>query len=347
MDRLLVRLVQAVVAVATVILAGGLTLYALGHHRWTLGESFYMAVISVSTVGFGELPGFEGVPLARPVTVVTILSGLGSVAFFQSAMTALIVDGYIGHTWRRNRMRSTINKLTGHVVVAGVGSTGRHVVEELVATSTPFVAIDRSHELLQRMSDELTGGKMLFICGDATHDQTLLDAGIDRAKGVIAALTHDRDNLFVTLSARALNAQARIVTKVVETEAIAKMTRAGANSTVSPNIIGGRRLASELLRPSVVEFLDVMMRDRDKNLRFEEIEVPASSPFIGKPLRDVPLRREGSALVVAVRDQGRNFRYNPGPDLVLEAGTVLVVIGEAPRMPALRALVEGQSGPSS
>jgi len=339
------RLLQSLLAVAGVIVLGGFVLYLLGRGQWGLGESLYMAVISVSTVGFGELPGLDHVPYARGVTVLTILLGLGAVAFFQSAMTAIIVDGLIGHAWRKTMMRKSIDDLKDHVVVAGIGSTGKHVIEEMIATGRRFVAIDRDGEYLRKLSNELLGGKMLYVQGDATHDHTLLEAGIDRASGLIAALTHDRDNLFVTLSARALNARARIVTKVVETEAIPKMMRAGANATVSPNIIGGRRLASELLRPSVVEFLDQMMRDRDKNLRFEEIDIPENSPFAGRQLRDVPLRREAQALVVAVRDQSRKFRYNPGPDFIIEAGTVLVVIGEAPRMPALRALIEGKAPP--
>lgn len=342
-NQLLLRLLQAVFAVAMVIAVGAVLIYALGSGRWSFGEALYMSVISVSTVGFGELPGFDQVPFARGVAVLTILSGLGAVAFFQSAMTALLVDGFIGHAWRQNRMHSLIKKCQGHVVVAGVGSTGKHVVEEMIATGTPFVVIDRGHELLQRLSNELMDGKMLYVCGDATHDQTLLEAGVDRARGVIAALTHDRDNLFVTLSARALNASARIVTKVVEPEAIAKMTRAGANTTVSPNIIGGRRLASELLRPSVVEFLDLMMRDRDKNVRFEEIVIPGTSPFVGKPLGDVPRQRDAQGLVVAVREQDRKFRYNPGPEYILETGCVLVVISEASQLPAFRALIEGSA----
>jgi voltage-gated potassium channel len=343
MNLRFVRLLQSVISVGVVILIGGFSLFWLGKGRWSLGESLSMAVISVSTVGFGELPELSQVRFARGITVMTILAGLGSVAFFQSAMTALLINGVIGQTWRKTIMRKAIAQLNGHIIVAGVGSTGKHVVEEMIATNAPFVVIDRDGEVLHRLSQELTGGKMLYVQGDATHDHTLIYAGIERSSGLIAALTHDRDNLFVTLSARALNARARIITKVVENEAIAKMMRAGANATVSPNIIGGRRLASEMLRPSVVEFLDQMMRDRDKNLRFEEIGIPHDSPFVGKVLRDVPLRKEAQALVVAVRDQNRKFRYNPGPDFLIEAGTVLILIGEAHRMPALRAMIEGRT----
>jgi voltage-gated potassium channel len=340
MNVTLRRLLASLVSVCAVIVIGGLGLFTLGKGQWSLPESLYMSVITVSTVGFGELPNIDKVRGARGLIVAIILSGLASVAFFQSAMTALIVEGVIGQAFRRNRMKKTIESLAKHVVVAGIGSTGKHVVEELIATDTPFVAIDRNAEHLERLSIELMAGKMLYIRGDATEDHTLLEAGIDRAKGVIAALTHDRDNLFVTLSARALNGKARIVTKVVETESVPKMLRAGANATVSPNIIGGRRMASELIRPDVVEFLDQMMRDRDKNLRFEEIVVPAGSRFVGQALRDVPFRRDLSVLVVAVRGHDRRFLYNPGPEYMLEAGTVLVVLGETNQMHALRQMVD-------
>ena len=341
------RVVFALALVTVVILLGGATLWALGAGRWSLGESMYMSVITVSTVGFSELPGIDRVRFARAATVVIILGGLGTVAFMQSAMTALIVEGAIGQAWRRNRMKKQIDALSGHVVVAGIGSTGRHVVEELLATGTPFVVIERNTAHAERLEGELGRGKVLFVLGDATEDHTLLEAGITRAKGVIAALTHDRDNLFVTLSARALNADARIVSKVVEPEAVAKMIRAGASATVSPNIIGGRRMASELIRPDVVEFLDQMLRDKDRNLRLEEVRVPALSPFVGHALRDVPIRKQTNVLVVAVRDRSRTFKYNPGPDTLLEAETMLVVLGETTDIVALRALLGAGDAPLS
>jgi len=341
MNSTLRRVFVALLMVTAVIVVGGATLFWLGHGRWTWSEALFMSVITVSTVGFSELPGIDHVPFARAAIVAIILGGLGTVAYFQSAMTALIVEGVIGHAWRSNRMKKEILRLVDHVVVTGIGSTGKHVIEELIATGTPFVAIDKNHEHLQRISDELMNGKMLFVHGDATEDHTLLEAGVERAKGVIAALTHDRDNLFVTLSARALNARARIVTKVVEPEALPKMMRAGANATVSPNIIGGRRMASELIRPEVVEFLDQMLRDRDRTLRLEEVDVPDGSPYVGHALRDVPIRRVSNALVVAIRDRDRRFQYNPGPETLLEGGTVLVVLGETPDMSVLRKLIGG------
>ncbi len=236
-------------------------------------------------------------------------------------------------------MENRIDKLHDHVIVTGAGATGVHAIEELYATRTPFVAIDLSRQVLERISAELVDGTMLYVVGDATDDMVLAQAGITRAKGVIAALTEDKDNLFVTLSARSLNANARIVSKVIAPDAAPKMMRAGANATVSPNQIGGRRLASELVRPTVNEFLDQMLRDKDEVLRLEEVAIPDGSSFIGRSLRDVPIRAETKLLVVALRVD-KKFIYNPEPSLVMEAGTVLVVLGEHANVSRLRQMVK-------
>jgi voltage-gated potassium channel len=298
-----------------------------------------MAVNAVSLAGFHELEGMGDVRFSRSVTMGIILAGLGAVAYFQSTLTALLVQGVIGERFRRRRMDNRIDKLHDHVIVTGAGATGMHAIEELHATRTPFVAVDRSREVLERLSAEVAAGSMLYIVGDATDDMVLAQAGITRAKGVIAALSEDKDNLFVTLSARSLNARARIVAKVIAPDAAPKMMRAGANATVSPNMMGGRRLASELVRPTVTEFLDQMLRDKDEVLRLEEVVIPDGSAFIGRSLRDVPIRAETKLLVVALRVD-KKFIYNPEPSTVMEAGTVLVVLGESANVARLREMVK-------
>ncbi len=338
------RLIVGSLIMGGVIFVGGVAIWAVGQGRWTFGDGLYMAVISAATVGFSELPQFDQVPGARFAATVIILLGIGAVAYLQSSLTAFLVEGEIGQVFRRKRMQRHIAELKDHVVVAGCGSTGLHAVEELFATRTPFVVIDRRREHIEKANAEFGEGKILYVLGDATEDHTLLAAGVERASGVIAALTDDRDNLYVTLSARTMNARARIVTKAVEPEATAKMIRAGANTTVSPNSIGGRRLASEMIRPTVVEFLDVMLRDKERNLRFEEVTIPDGSHVIGKPLRDIALRQETNALVVGYRSSDRVLRYNPSADLVLEAGTVLVLLIQADDLSRLRAFLARSGG---
>ena len=334
------RIAYAFGALATLVLLGATAYYSLGHGRWTYSECLYMTVITITTVGFSELSNMREVPGARTLTVALILSGVGTIAYVQGNVTALLVEGVIGQALRRNRMRKAILALRGHVVVAGSGSTGKHVIEELVVTKTPFVVIDKNKEHLDRLSHMLHGNdSLLYVLGDATEDHVLVEAGIQYAKGVVAALTHDKDNLYVTLSARSLNASARIVAKVTEDEAAPKMLKAGATSVVSPTMIGGLRMASELIRPAVNEFLDQMLRDKDKNLRLEEVPVMKGSPFAGHALREAPIRRDTRVLVVAVRDESREFAYNPEPEFILEVGSTLIVLGDAEGVTKLRKLM--------
>jgi voltage-gated potassium channel len=332
-------LLAAVGVFAALVAVGSLGYFVLGEGRWTFADCAYMTVITISTVGFYELTQLAHVPGARALTVGLIIGGVGVLAYMQSNLTALLVEGVIGQALRRRRMQKDIANLTDHIVVAGAGGTGKHVVEELFVTHTPFVVIDRSEVVLKQLSDATCRGKMLYVHGDATHDHVLVDAGIARARGVVAALTHDKDNLYVTLSARSLNARARIVSKVVEDEAGAKILKAGATAIVNPTMIGARRLAGELIRPEVHEFMDQMVRDKDKNLRLEEVVVEAGSSFVGLHLKDTPIRRETRALVVAVRAADREFTYNPEPDYLIVEGTTLIVLGEADSIVKLRKLV--------
>lgn len=334
------RLLVALAVLMTLVGAGATGYWVLGAGRWPFAECVYMTVITLSTVGFGELSQMHEVPGARPLTIALIVSGVGALAYVQGNLTALLVEGAIGQAWRRNRMRKAIENIKDHVVVAGAGATGKHVIEELVATHTPFVVIDSDIGQLERISEDVAGGRMLFVHGDATDDHTLTDAGIERARGVVAALTHDKDNLFVTLSARSLNGTARIVSKIVEDHTLAKMMKAGATAAVNPTMIGGRRMASELIRPMVNEFLDQMLRDKTKNLRIEEATVPVHSSFVGKALKDTPIRRDTSLLVIAVRGADRRFVYNPDPEYLIQSGATLIVMGEAENVVKLRKMVD-------
>jgi len=340
-DLAIRRMLTALSALASFAGVGALLYYVLGHGRWRLGECVYMAVITISTVGFGELNHMVDVPGARAVTIGLIVGGVGVIAYFQANLTALLLEGSIGHAVRRNRMQKAIRALRDHVVVAGAGSTGRHVIDELIATDRPFVVIEKSREHGERMSEEMMGGRMLLVHGDATMDQVLLEAGVERASGVVAALTLDKDNVFVTLSARSLNPTARIVAKVVEEEATPKMLKAGANCVVSPAMIGGRRMASELVRPEVTLLLDQMLRDRDKNLRLEEVVIHPESKLAGVAIRDSFIRRDTRALVIATRAPEGIFAYNPDPSTVMHAGWTLIAIGETDDIRKLRALAAG------
>jgi voltage-gated potassium channel len=336
------RTMVALVALLTVLVLGTAGYHYLGDGRWEVFDCFYMAVVTLSTVGFAEtLPGMQQVPEARYFTVLLIVLGSGTLLYFVSTFTAFIVEGDLMGALRRNRMNKRIAELEDHVVVCGIGSTGIHIVEELVAIGAPFVAIDIDEQRLRKLDEEeFPQTELHYVVGDATDDHVLDEAGIRRARGVIAALHDDKDNLFVTISARALNPRARIVAKAVEASTDNKLRRAGADSVVSPNRIGGFRLVSEMVRPEVMQFLDVMLRDKQRNLRIEELLIPERSTLVGAQLRNTDIRRKTDVLVIAIRTPDGEFVYNPGPDTVIQKHSHLIVLGETAEVRRLREGVE-------
>lgn len=340
------RLVRAILILMTTVAIGTMSFYHVGDDRWSIFECFYMTVITVSTVGFGEsLPGMEAMPEARVITLFLIVLGSLTLIFFLSTFTAFIIEGDLQGILRRRRMQRAIDKLTGHIIVCGAGNTGEHVIAELIRDGHPFVVIDTDEERIMTLSQDL-GTEILYLIGDATDDHLLLAAGITRADGVIAALHTDKDNLFVVVSAKALSEEAtlpedvarkkpvRIVTKAIDSSARGKLKRAGATAIVSPNEIGGLRLVSEMIRPNAVEFLDRLLRT-DRQLRVEDVQIPADSILVSRKLKEVKIRETG-ALVIAINYADGETAYNPGGDQVLDSGCSLVVIAHQEDLVRLR-----------
>ncbi len=335
------RLVTAAGVLGAVVLAGATAYYAVGNGRWSWFECFYMTVITLSTVGFAEtLEGMNEIAEARVVTVTLIILGSGTLLYFISSLTALIVEGDLQGVLRRRRMQRAIGTLSKHVIVCGIGTTGRHIATELKAVGIPFVVIDTQGELLEELDEEFEG-ELLYVVGDATDDHVLELAGVHRARGVISALNDDKANLFVTISARALNPTARIVAKSIEPSTEAKLRRAGADSVVAPNYIGGVRLFNEMVSPKTVAFLDrIVQFGSGISVGIEAIDIPESSPLVGKRLSETHLREAG-ALVVAVHRSDGDYVYNPGSEQELHAGDSLIVLADSDDVAALRQRVTG------
>lgn len=319
-----------------VILGGGLGIWWLTGGVFTLPETIYFSLITVSTVGYGEPPELQRHPGTHVLVGVLIISGVVAVAYFQSALTALLVEGIIGRAFRRRRMERKIAKLRGHIIVAGYGRTGRYCVQELLALKRPFVVIDREQAIFDRLDP--SQGEVLYVVGDATDDHALSAAGVAHAQGLVAALSEDRDNVFVVLSARTLNPKLRIVAKALEVENETKLRKAGADKLVSPHRIGGFRLVSELVRPRTMEFLDGMQAMSERNLHMEDVELQEGCPLIGETLRTAPIRAATNALVVAIREPEGAFIHNPPPDHMLRAFSHLIVVGDEAGVEALRSL---------
>lgn len=238
-------------------------------------------------------------------------------------------------------MHNKLASLHGHVVVAGCGRTGRYCAQELHALGRPFVVIDSDVVALERLNEEQFKGKLHYVVGDATDDYALKEAGVERARGLVAALPMDKDNVFVVLSARTLNPEMEIVAKAMDIENEPKLLKAGANKLVSPHRIGGFRLVSELVRPRTMEFLDEVQAMSESDLHMEDVELMAGSPLEGRTLREAPIRKETNALVVAIREKDGRFIHSPGADHELKAGSHLIVVGDFDGVVHLRRLAAG------
>lgn len=336
------RLTKATIIVAVTVTVGTFGFWALEGGKASIWDCLYMTIITLSTVGYGEV-----IPMDTSTRIfgsLLILFGMGSLIYFGSTVIALWVEIDMGQVRRRKRMQKKIDLLRDHVIVCGVGTTGSHVVRELVSSRRAFVMVETNEDRMDDLGDIVEGKDMLFIHGDATEDRVLHTAGIDRAKGLIAALPSDKDNLFIILSARQMNPNLRIIARATEKDSAAKMVRAGADQVVSPNLIGGMRIASEMIRPQVVEFLDMMLRDTEQSIRIEQVLLPAGSPYVGKRLADANIRKVADVLVIALRDKDGKYTFNPGPSTQLTADATLVVLGAIESVIALRKRFGGRSG---
>jgi voltage-gated potassium channel len=325
------RLLAGLLGVVITLAGGSLGYYLIGQGRWQFDDCLYMTAISLTTVGYGEIIDVGAVPGARLYTVLLIILGMGVIVFFASTVVALIVEGDLKQYYGRKKMNKEIDKLRNHVIICGGGTTGACALKEMQATRTPFVVIEESEDTIQKMKAAEMTGPFAYVIGDASADHVLEQAGIGRARGLVAALPEDKDNLLVVISARQLNPKLRIVSRGIERNIAEKLRRGGADAVVSANRIGGMRMASEILRPHAVEFLDLMLRDAEGR-RIEEVRLGAGSTLEGKTLVRADITGHADVLVIAAKKPSGEYVHNPRPEFLLEQGTVLIVIGTVDEM---------------
>jgi voltage-gated potassium channel len=327
-----------------VISVGGYMWLGPGHVSFL--DALYMAVITLAGVGYEEVISTRGSTVLRIFNMFIVVFGVMITVYVFSSVTAFLVEGQITDIFWRRKMLKKISQLADHFIVCGLGDTGRHAVEELQKTGTPYVVVEHNEENINkfRESHQRTADEMLYIVGDATDVALLEQLGIDKAKGLITTLASDKENLVITVLARQKNPKIRIIARCIDTKFAERILKAGANSTVSPNQIGGMRIASEALRPHVVGFLDLMLKEKSRTLRIEEIDVRENSPWAGKRLADLALKTRFNLLPLATKDTHHRhhpatgepqahdsrvgFVVNPADDFLLRAGTVVIVLGD-------------------
>lgn len=316
------RFLWPIALLVAIIIIGTVGYWSMTGQQYSLLDTFYMTLITISTIGFGEVIDISLIPAARVFTIFIAIAGIGVLFYIITNLTALLVEGELTKSFRRGKMEKKARDLQDHFVICGSGGLGQHIAAELTATRRPYVIIDNDKEAIEKILE--TGKDKVVIEGDATDNSTLEKAGIDKARGLFSALGDDNHNLVVTLTARQLNPRIRVVTRCNDLKNSDKMLKAGADRIISPFLIGGLRMASEMIRPSVVTFLDKMLRDGEKNLRVEEVGVPGS--MSGGTIASLRLGRYPSILLVAVR-VGEDWTYNPPADAVIQPGSTLIFIG--------------------
>jgi voltage-gated potassium channel len=309
----------------------------LGYHLiegWNLEDSLYMGIITLGTVGYNEVHPLS--PAGRAFTMVLIVAGVGLVTYAVGSIARMIVEGEVQAALGRRRAMSKVRRLKDHWVICGYGRIGSLVAREFERRPLPFVVVERDETKVPRMPEEYP-----VVVGDATEEGVLSEAGIERAKGLVTVLHSDADNLFVTLTARGLNPNLFIIARYEEERSETKLLRAGADKVVSPYIIGGTRMAMAVLRPAVIDFIDLTTQSESLGLQMEEVLVVEGSKLTGKTLVDTRIRSEFDIIVVAIKKKSGHMQFNPSASTVLEEGDRLIAIGQREHLRRLEAEAAG------
>ena len=317
--------------VVFVLVIGG-TLGYITVEGWSFFDSLYMAVITLTSVGYGEVH-----PLTTPGRVFTmglLLTGVFSLFFAATAAIRSIVDGELTGQLVRDRMEKKLQSLTDHIIICGYGRMGRLVAHEFTQQAIPFVVIERDDHLFA----DFKADHGVALAGDATHDETLRRAGIDRAKTLVTLAASDADNLFITMSARLMSDRVFIVARAEDEGAEKKLMKAGASRVISPYMIGGQRVAQAVLRPSVVDFIELATRSDYMALQIDETAVNKGSILCGQPLRDTGLRQDLGLIVVAIKRPDGRMIFNPAPEAEIIEGDILITLGPKKQQDQLRTL---------
>ncbi|MGV8080785.1 MAG: potassium channel family protein [Syntrophales bacterium] len=297
----------------------------LGYHAtedWELLDSFYATIVTISTVGYGDF--MPRTPQGKLFTIVLILFGVGTMFYTVGLLTQNMVEGRLRIILGRGRLEKMIDRMNNHYIICGCGRIGHFICKELHAEKVPFVVIDGSTEVIERIAEE----GFVYSKGDATHDKCLIEAGVKRAKGVVCVLPSDAENLYVILTAKELNPNIWILSRSEDEASEHRLLRAGADRVMSPYTFGGMRMSMAILRPAMLDFIELTTNRASLELRMEEMTVCEGSPIIGKTLEESEIRLKYGLIIVAVKKESGRMIFNPLRTYLIERGDKLITMGE-------------------
>ena len=314
------RLAYASIAIVSAISFGATGFYLI--EGFSALDSVYLATETVTTVGYGDIA--PKTPMGRVFAILFMLIGGGTVLYSLTVLAQAVIQSEFIEAFGINRKTREMEKLENHFIVCGAGRVGRRIIRSLQKEKCPFVLLERDEKKIAEFEND----NLHILVGDATLEENLIRAGVQRAKGLASCLADDADNVYVVLTARGLNNNLHIVARAIEEQAELKLIRAGANRVVAPIIIGGQSMARALLKPAIADFMDSIVAE-NLDLVFEEVAIEADSPYAGKQLRETNINRELNLIVVAIRQQSGEMFFHPMGETKIGAGDLLIVIGKA------------------
>ncbi len=333
MEKPLRRLVYVAAAIAAMLGSGTTGFHLI--EGFELFDAFYMSLITITTVGYKEVHDLSRA--GRMFNSFLILFGVTVMFFAIGSVTQTVIEMELGEFFGKRRVKRMIDKLENHYILCGYGRVGRGAAGELRRSGVPFVVLDRNEDRVEMAMHE----GLLAVVADATRDAPLLEVGIARARGLVAALATDADNLFLILSAKNLNPALRVASRVAEEEAEQKMRRAGADAVFMPYNVTGYRLAQAILRPHVFEFLDFTTSKSHigLNVAIEQVRVSEASAFVSRTLQELKVRRDLGVIVLAIRKTDGQMQFNPPAEAVVNGGDHLIVMGDLDNLRRLEELL--------
>jgi len=324
------RLIWGVCILVTIIVAGAIGYVVI--EGWSFIDALYMTIITITTVGYDEVHPLT--TTGRVFSIFLIVGGVSGALYTLSVIAGYIIEGQLGTTWGRRRMKTTIAKLKGHFILCGYGKVGREIARIFTEEGVPFVVIDKDQESITTAEKD----GHLYVFADATDDEALKEAGIEQARGLVATVGSDADNVYITLSARGLHPDLFIEARASGSAAETKLKKAGANRIISPYSLGARRMAELALRPGIVDFIDTVIQRRGKEFQLENITVSHDSALVGLTTEETRQRTKANILAIS-RKSGKMVANPPGEETI-ESGDRLITLGTREQLAALEGICE-------